>query len=86
MAERIHPYYYLGGFVGLVVGYIVAKIYEIWVIVDLEREIHHGPIPMFFEISTTKPALFTFIVVLIFIVIGLLFVGILRNATNKEEN
>ncbi|MDQ0877857.1 hypothetical protein QFZ77_006516 [Paenibacillus sp. V4I3] len=59
MAERIHPYYYLGGLVGLVVGYIVAKIYEIWVIVDLEREIHHGPIPMFFEISTTKPALFT---------------------------
>ncbi len=84
MKNKIHPYYYLGGLIGLVLGYIVAKLYQIWVIVDLERDVRFGVLPMFWEIATTKPALFTFWVVLVYIIIGIVFVKILLSASKMK--
>lgn len=79
-----HPYYYLGGLIGLVLGYIIAKIYQIWVVVYLGSDASIGVLPMFWKTATTNPALHTFGVVLVFMIIGILFARILFSVAEKK--
>jgi hypothetical protein len=70
--EYIHPYYYLGGFIGLVVGYLLSKVYQIWAIAFLDKNARLDTQPAFWEQLYQKPALFTFWTVLVFFLICLL--------------
>lgn len=91
MEKKIHPYYnyghpnyYLGGLIGLVTGYILAKIYQIWVVVYLGNDVSIGVLPMFWKTATTNPALLTFGVAFVFMFIGILFVRILFSVSEKK--
>ncbi|SDT08492.1 hypothetical protein SAMN05444162_3041 [Paenibacillaceae bacterium GAS479] len=84
MRSKIHPYYYLGGFIGLLLGYLTSKVYQIWVIVYLERDSRVDVLPLFWKVIYRNPALFTFIVVLIFIIICIAFVKMLLTLSNKN--
>ncbi|UUZ81211.1 hypothetical protein LJK88_42025 [Paenibacillus sp. P26] len=84
MLERIHPAYYLGGLVGVVAGYLISKIYQIWAIVY--RESRFDPhmahswstqSPPLWITATENPSMFTFWVVLIFVILGMIFVRLL---------
>ncbi|OXM16822.1 hypothetical protein CGZ75_09265 [Paenibacillus herberti] len=84
MRTKIHPYYYLAGFIGLLLGYIISKVYQIWVIVYLERDSRVDILPLFWETIYKKPALFTFNVVLIFILICITFVKMLLSRSRTK--
>jgi hypothetical protein len=87
MKNKAHPYYYLGGFIGLILGYIIAKIYQIWVIVYLSMDdLRINVLPIFKDVIIDNPALFTFGVVLVFVVIGVTFVRILLSASEKRSD
>ncbi|WP_164472673.1 hypothetical protein [Cohnella candidum] len=90
---KIHPHYYLGALIGLVVGYVISKIYEIWAIAY--RETHFDPhmtnswqsdIPPLWITATEKPSLFSLLVILIYIVVGVVFVRILHIKINNLSN
>lgn len=84
MKTKIHAYYYLGGLIGLVLGYLIAKVYQIWVVVYLERDSRIEIFPLFWNVIYNKPALFTFWVVLVFIVICTVFVRISLSTSLKK--
>jgi hypothetical protein len=87
MKNKAHPYYYFGGFIGLILGYIIAKIYQIWVIVYLSMDdLRINVLPIFKDVIIDNPALFTFGVVLVFVVIGVTFVRILLSASEKRSD
>jgi hypothetical protein len=82
---KIHPHYYLGALIGLVIGYVISKIYQIWAIVY--RESHFDPhmtnswnsnSPPLWITATENPNLFSFWVILIYIIVGIVFVRILH--------
>ncbi|RXZ79346.1 hypothetical protein EBB07_23095 [Paenibacillaceae bacterium] len=84
MRTKIHPFYYLGGFIGLILGYLISKVYQIWVIVYIKKGTRIDIYPIFWEVAYERPALFTFWVVLIFIVICIVFVKVLFDYRSEE--
>ncbi|NMO98262.1 hypothetical protein [Paenibacillus lemnae] len=88
---RIHPHYYLGALSGLIIGYVISKIYQVWAIVY--RESRFDPnmsdswntnSPPIWVTATENPNSFSFWVVLIYIIIGIIFVRLLQIKINKE--
>ncbi|MFD2615022.1 hypothetical protein [Paenibacillus gansuensis] len=79
MKKKIHPYYYLGGTAGLILGYLLSKIYQIWAIAY--RQTNYDPNMAYswplWETATEAPAKFTFWVVFVYIAIGVGFVKVL---------
>ncbi|MBB3112869.1 hypothetical protein FHS18_004971 [Paenibacillus phyllosphaerae] len=92
MLSRIHPYYYLGGFFGGVLGYIISKIYQIWAIVYRESQFDvnmtsswpSGSPPLWIT-ATEHPMRFSFWMVLIYIIIGVVSTIILLNRSNANK-
>ncbi|HIW32713.1 MAG TPA: hypothetical protein IAA29_07990 [Candidatus Paenibacillus intestinavium] len=93
MLEKVHPYYYLGGIIGLVVGFVVSKIYQIWAI--LYQQSNYGThkltswdsdAPPLWLTATEHSAMFTFWIVLIYIIIGVIFVKIKFSATKNRND
>ena len=77
--------YVWGGFFGLLVGYMVAKIYQSWAILFLTSGIELMADPIkgwdqqpLWVIATKYPTSFSVIVSIIFCVIGILFAKYLR--------
>lgn len=93
MLEKVHPYYYLGGIIGLVVGFVISKIYLIWAILYQQSNFDpHKPTswnsdtPPLWLTASENPTIFTFWVILIYIIIGVIFVKILLSSTKKKNN
>jgi hypothetical protein len=85
MLGKIHPHYYLGALIGGVIGYVISKIYQIWAIVYRESQFDpHMPkswntnSPPLWITATENPKMFSFLVVFIFIIVGVVFVRILH--------
>ncbi|MCM3633508.1 hypothetical protein [Paenibacillus camelliae] len=83
--EKIHPHYYLGALIGLVIGYVISKIYQIWAIVYRESNFDPHMIdsletnsPPLWITATENPNLFSFWVTLIYIIVGVICVRILH--------
>ncbi|MFC6331984.1 hypothetical protein ACFP56_05060 [Paenibacillus septentrionalis] len=83
--EKIHPHYYLGALIGLVIGYVISKIYQIWAIVYLESNLdpnmtnsRNTNSPPLWITATENPNSFSFWVTLIYIIVGVICVKILH--------
>ena len=79
MLDKIHPYY-LGAITGGVVGYIAAKIYQIWAIAYQVTRLDpnmqsswQSDAPPLWVTAVEQPAVFTFWVSVVFIMIGIFF-------------
>ncbi|MFF2483824.1 hypothetical protein [Paenibacillus sp. NPDC058071] len=90
MLEKVHRFYYLGGLIGLVVGYMFAKVYQSWAILYQVNRLDpnmqnswpsNGP-PIWI-IATEKPAAFSFWTVVIFIAASMIAVKLFFNPKNK---
>lgn len=76
------------GFIGLVIGFVVAKVYQIWAILFIEygRSLMHEPItgwnskPLW-VLATEYPSMFVFIVSLIFMTFAIVFMRFLKSRT-----
>jgi hypothetical protein len=89
MLGKFHPHYYLGALIGLVIGYVISKIYQIWAIVYRENhfDLHmqnswNTKNPPLWISATENPEVFSFWVVFIYIIVGLIFVTILKTKKN----
>lgn len=89
MLGKIHPHYYLGALIGVVIGYVISKIYQIWAIVYREShfDLHmqnswNSNSPPLWITATENPKVFSFWVIIIFIIIGVIFVRILKTKKN----
>ncbi|SEC40315.1 hypothetical protein [Paenibacillus sp. GP183] len=89
MLGKIHPHYYLGALIGVVIGYVISKIYQIWAIVYREShfDLHmqnswNAKNPPLWITATENPEVFSFWVVFIFIIVGVIFVRILKTKKN----
>lgn len=85
-------YYLLGGIVGLVVGLMFSKIYQIWAIayqvshLDPAMPTAWGQYEQpLWALATEHPRTFTWVVVLLFIGLGMVFVNILLRSESSSE-
>lgn len=85
MREKLHPYFHLGGFLGAVLGFIVAMVYQTWVITYMGKEGWSEYTPLFWKEIYDYPVWFTVGVVLIFYIISLVFVSKLLAFADKQE-
>ncbi|WP_336775827.1 hypothetical protein [Paenibacillus sp. MMO-58] len=89
--EKVNPYYYLGGVVGCIAGYAMAKIYLIWAMMFIDGGYDRftsdawnpGSTPLWYT-ATRHTGAFTFWVTVLFIVIGILFVKLCRVAYDRN--
>ncbi|MGO4109488.1 hypothetical protein [Paenibacillus sp. YAF4_2] len=97
--EKVNPFYHVGGIVGCVVGYAIAKIYQIWAIAYRKSGFDPNMTnswstdsPPQWVWATEHPNAFTFWMVIVYIGIGLLLVKLClagaaisraKNATNS---
>lgn len=84
--------YAWGGFFGVILGFIVAKVYQTWAIAYRDSQYDLNPVtgwdtgsPPIWIYATEHPTSYSLIVVSFFFVIGILFVAYMRNKVKSTE-
>lgn len=95
MLSKVHPFYYLGGFFGGILGFIIAKIYQIWAMIYRETRFDSNmpsswpsDSPPLWIRATEHPSKFSFWVVVLFIIVGIVSTVVLLNNSypNRKDD
>ncbi|GLX70283.1 hypothetical protein [Paenibacillus glycanilyticus] len=91
-ADKVKPYYYFGGIIGCITGYVIAKVYLIWAMLFItggfeqfaSNEWNPNSRPVW-VLATEHPSAFTFWVTVLFSVIGVCMVKLRKYAAETEK-